>query len=59
PENTEAIYSRLAGHLQWAALEELQKDLHRIGIGVRVIGRESAGLDLVQQYAEVKRRQAF
>ncbi len=59
PENTEAIYSRLAGHLQWAALEELQKDLHRIGIEVRVIGRESAGLDLVRQYAEVKRRQAL
>ncbi|HEX7359157.1 MAG TPA: DUF58 domain-containing protein [Bryobacteraceae bacterium] len=59
PENTDEIYSRLAGHLQWAAIEELQKDLQRIGIGVHVIGRESAGLDLVQQYAEVKRRQAL
>lgn len=59
PGSTEEIYSRLAGHLQWTAVEELQRDLHRIGIGMHVIGRGSAGLDLVKQYAEVKRRQAL
>ncbi|MBV9084080.1 MAG: DUF58 domain-containing protein [Acidobacteriaceae bacterium] len=59
PQTAEDICLRLAGHLQWAAFKDLEKNLHRLGIGVHSLRPEAAGIDLVQQYVEVKRRQAL
>jgi uncharacterized protein (DUF58 family) len=57
PETTNEIYSRLAGHLEWAAFKNLEKNLHRAGIALHTLRPEFAGVDLVERYTDVKRRQ--
>jgi uncharacterized protein (DUF58 family) len=58
-QTTEEVHSRLAGHLQWVALKDLEKNLNRRGIGVHALRPESAGIDLVQQYVDIKLRQVL
>jgi uncharacterized protein (DUF58 family) len=57
PESTEEIYSRLAGHLEWATFKNLEKKLNRLGIIVHTLRPQFAGVDLVAQYTQVKRSQ--
>jgi uncharacterized protein (DUF58 family) len=58
-ENQHEIGERLAGHLQWATLKDLEKNLRRLGVGMSLLTPGSVGLDLVRQYNDVKRRQAL
>jgi uncharacterized protein (DUF58 family) len=57
PESVPAIHRRLAGHLHWATLLETEKKLKTIGVGLRRLRREAIGLDLIDEYADIKRRQ--
>jgi len=51
------VYDRLAGHMQWQRLRELQKQLKRRGISFNLATNERFCLDLVSQYVSIKRRQ--
>jgi uncharacterized protein (DUF58 family) len=59
PANQDEIGARLAGHLQWATLRDLERSLGRLGVGTSLLTPGSVGLDLVRQYNDVKRRQAL
>jgi uncharacterized protein (DUF58 family) len=59
PANQDEISARLAGHLQWATLKDLERSLGRLGVGMSLLTPGSVGLDLVAQYNSVKRRQAL
>jgi uncharacterized protein (DUF58 family) len=59
PENQDEIGARLAGHLQWATLKDLEKNLRRLGVGMSLLTPGAVGLDLVRQYNDVKRKQAL
>jgi uncharacterized protein (DUF58 family) len=59
PENQDEISTRLAGHLQWATLKDLERNLGRLGVGMSLLTPGSVGLDLVRQYNDVKRRQVI
>jgi uncharacterized protein (DUF58 family) len=59
PENDDEISARLAGHLQWATLKDLERNLSRLGVGTSLLTPGFVGLDLVRQYNDVKRRQAL
>jgi uncharacterized protein (DUF58 family) len=59
PESQDEISARLAGHLQWATLKDLERNLGRLGVSMSLLTPGSAGLDLVRQYNDVKRRQAL
>jgi hypothetical protein len=51
------VYHRLAGHMQWRRLRELQKQLKHRGISFNLAANERFCLDLVSQYVSIKRRQ--
>jgi uncharacterized protein (DUF58 family) len=59
PENKDEISTRLAGHLQWVTLKDLERNLGRLGVSMSLLTPGSVGLDLVRQYNDVKRRQAL
>ena len=59
PANVEEIDGRLAGHLQWAKLQDLGRNLRRIGIGMHFLKPGSASADLVGHYLQAKQRQAL
>ena len=59
PANQDEISARLAGHLQWATLKDLERNLGRLGVGMSLLTPGSVGLDLVAKYNNVKRRQAL
>lgn len=51
------VYSRLAGHLQWQRLRELEKALKRQGVSYAQMESPTLCAQLVSQYMNVKRRQ--
>jgi uncharacterized protein (DUF58 family) len=53
------LYGELGGHLQWQRLRELEKVLHRRGVGLSLVDDEKMSAQLVSQYVGVKRRQAL
>ncbi len=57
PSNLEEINERLAGHLQWAKLQDLQRSLRQKGITMHELKSGSASAELVQQYLQVKQKQ--
>ena len=59
PSDLAAIHSRLAGHLQWARLQQVEKNLQRMGVGICTLRPGSVGMDLVDRYSEIKRRQVL
>jgi uncharacterized protein (DUF58 family) len=59
PENQDEVGTRLAGHMQWATLKDLERNLGRLGVTMSLLTPGSVGLDLVRQYNDVKRRQAL
>jgi uncharacterized protein (DUF58 family) len=59
PENQDEIAARLAGHLQWATLKDLERNLGHLGVATSSLTPGAVGLDLVRQYNDVKRRQAL
>lgn len=59
PGTLEGVYRRLAGHLQWHALRELQRELHRLGATMTLTDSAALTPELVSQYVNVKQRQAL
>jgi uncharacterized protein (DUF58 family) len=53
------IYDRLAGHIQWNELREVERSLKRKGVGFSLIQNEQLIPSLVTQYLNVKQRQAL
>jgi uncharacterized protein (DUF58 family) len=57
PQSISQIYERLAGHLRWVRLQELEKTLRRKGIQFHVVPNEQLALKVVSFYMDLKRRQ--
>jgi uncharacterized protein (DUF58 family) len=51
------VQTRLAGHLQWAKLRELEKSLGHIGVQMQLLKPERASVELIGQYKTIKQRQ--
>ncbi len=57
PETERDVQSRLAGHLQWAKLRELEKALGHIGVHMQLLRPDQTSAELINQYMSVKQRQ--
>ncbi len=57
PENYNQIYTKLAGHMQWVGLRELQKTLQRHGVRLAIVNAASLPGQLKGQYRDVKQGQ--
>jgi len=57
PESESDVQARLAGHLQWAKLRELERSLRHIGVRMQLLKPEMASAELIGQYRTVKQRQ--
>ena len=53
------VYARLAGHLSWRALRELETALKRRGIDLALFERGQLTTGLVARYLRVKQRQVL
>jgi uncharacterized protein (DUF58 family) len=59
PRTTEQIYQRLAGHLRWAKLRDLERTLRQKGIQFHVVPNDYLALKMVGFYMDLKRRQVL
>ncbi|MFQ5932354.1 MAG: DUF58 domain-containing protein [Nitrospiraceae bacterium] len=55
--STQDLYEKLAGHILWHDLRELEKILHRRGVRFSLLDHEKLSIQLVSQYMSVKQRQ--
>ncbi|MGB8355527.1 MAG: DUF58 domain-containing protein [Chthoniobacteraceae bacterium] len=55
--NSDQVYEKLGGHLQWQNLSELEKRLQRRGARFNLLTHENFCAQIVAQYVEVKARQ--
>ena len=51
------LYDRLAAHLRWHKLRELQKVLQRRGVQFAMLPNENLSTELISQYMNVRQRQ--
>ena len=58
-EDPDELYRKLAGHLSWAKLQNLQRLLARKGVRFHVVSNQQLGLRLVSYYMDLRRRQAL
>jgi uncharacterized protein (DUF58 family) len=58
-EDPDELYRKLAGHLSWAKLQNLQRVLARKGVQFHVVSNQHLGLKLVGYYMDLKRRQTL
>ena len=58
-EDPDEIYRKLAGHLSWAKLQDLQRVLTRKGVQLHVVSNDQLSLRLVSYYMDLKRRQTL
>jgi uncharacterized protein (DUF58 family) len=58
-EDPDELYGKLAGHLSWAKLQNLQRLLARKGVQFHVVSNQKLGLKLVSYYMDLKRRQTL
>ena len=56
-EHTGQIYENIAGHLRWAKLQELRKQLLQAGVLFQLAPGQSFTLTVVSEYLATKRRQ--
>ena len=56
-EHTDQIYENIAGHLRWAKLQELRKQLLQAGVLFQLAAGQSFTLTVVSEYLATKRRQ--
>jgi uncharacterized protein (DUF58 family) len=56
-EHTDQIYENIAGHLRWAKLQELRKQLLQTGVLFQLAPSQSFTLTVVSEYLATKRRQ--
>jgi uncharacterized protein (DUF58 family) len=58
-DSVDDLYERLGGHLLWQKLRELDKVLQRRGVQFSLLKNERLSAQLVNQYLNVKRKQAL
>ncbi len=58
-EDPDEIYRKLAGHLSWTKLQDLQRVLTRKGVQLHVVSNDQLSLRLVSYYMDLKRRQTL
>jgi len=58
-DSVDGVYSRLAGHIQWQQLREVQRSLHHRGVTMTLLENAALCPEMVSQYMSVKRRQAL
>jgi uncharacterized protein (DUF58 family) len=56
-EHTDQIYENIAGHLRWAKLQELRKQLLKAGVLFHLAPGQNFTLTVVNEYLATKRRQ--
>jgi uncharacterized protein (DUF58 family) len=56
-EHTDQIYENIAGHLRWAKLQELRKQLLQAGVRFHLASGQNFTLTVVSEYLATKRRQ--
>ena len=56
-EHTDQIYENIAGHLRWAKLQELHKQLLQAGVLFHLAPGQNFTLTVVSEYLATKRRQ--
>jgi len=56
-DQTDELYQRLSGHVQWTQLRELDRTLHHMGIDMSEVDDERMSSELIAQYMSVKQRQ--
>jgi uncharacterized protein (DUF58 family) len=56
-EQTDQIYENIAGHLRWAKLQELRKQLLQAGVLFHLTPGQTFTLTVVSEYLATKRRQ--
>jgi len=56
-EQVDQIYENIAGHLRWAKLQELRKQLLQAGVHFHLAPSQSFTLTVVSEYLATKRRQ--
>jgi len=56
-EHTDQIYENIAGHLRWAKLQELRKQLLQAGVLFHLAPDQNFTLTVVSEYLATKRRQ--
>jgi uncharacterized protein (DUF58 family) len=57
PETPDQIYAKLAGHMQWAGMRELQKTLEHQGVRLAIVNPAQLPVQLSRQYLDIKQRQ--
>lgn len=57
PAAADEIYTKLAGHIQWTGLRELQRTLERKGVRLAMVNPAQLPAQLSRQYMDVKRGQ--
>ncbi len=57
PDSDADIYTRLAGHYQWADLREIGRQLRRLGATLTLPDQEQLCAEVVSQYLSAKQRQ--
>ena len=58
-EHADQIYDNIAGHLRWAKLQELRKQLLQAGVLFHLAPSQSLTLTVVGEYLATKRRQVL
>jgi uncharacterized protein (DUF58 family) len=56
-EHADQIYDHIAGHLRWAKLQELRKQLLQAGVQLHLAPAQNFTLTVVSEYLATKRRQ--
>ena len=56
-EHSDEIYENIAGHLRWAKLQELRKQLLQAGVLFHLARGENFTVTVVSEYLATKRRQ--
>ena len=56
-QSSDDLYQKLAGHILWHNLRELDKVLQRRGVKLTQVSQERMSADIVSQYIRIKQRQ--
>jgi len=57
PDDLDAAYARLGGHLRWQGLQDLGARLHRVGVHHALLERDALAAGAISQYMALKQRQ--
>ena len=56
-EKGDDVYQKLAGHMMWHDMREVERVLQRMGVGFFMMDNERMCAEIVSQYTNIKQRQ--